>query len=118
MVFDLQLVAPRFVEVPQSVTNFVGGSAVFDCRASGLLPLTVQWFYLNNTSLVLMDSDKYSLEVSTQENQVSNQLTVVNITLSDSGVYQCRAGNEVDEIAWNVTLEVLVQGTNCTCFCA
>ena len=56
-----------------------------------------------------MDSDKYSLEVSTEENQVSNQLTIVNITLLDSGVYQCRAENEVDAIASNATLEV--QGT-------
>ena len=44
-----------------------------------------------------------------QENQVSNQLTIVNITLLDSGVYQCRAENEVDAIASNATLEV--QGT-------
>ena len=49
-------------------------------------------------------------------NQVSNQLTIVNITLFDSGVYQCRAENEVDEIASNVTLEV--QGTVvCVCVC-
>ena len=101
--------APRFIELPQNVTNITGGSAVFYCRASGLFPLTVQWLYLENTSLALENSEKYSLQVSIEGDQVLNQLTIVNITLFDSGVYQCRAENQAGEIASNVTLEV--QGT-------
>lgn len=105
------LVAPLFLELPEDVTTITGESANFSCRASGVPPPTVQWFKLENTSLLLMDGVKYSLHYSVEGDEVSNELTIVNITLSDSGVYQCQAGNEVNEIVSNATLEV--QGITC-----
>jgi len=75
---------------PQSATQLVGGSATFNCAASGTPPLTFMW-YKDGESAALVAGG--SVSISNQSNESS--LTLTNIASSDAGAYYCVASNDL-----------------------
>ena len=80
----------EIVTDPESATRLVGGSATFNCAASGTLPLTFMW-YKNGESAALVAGGNVS--ISDQPNERS--LTLTNIAPSDAGAYYCVASNNL-----------------------
>lgn len=64
----------------------LGSSAVMECKVSGSLPISAQWF--KDGSEILHNS-KHRLV--SHENSVS--LTVVDLEVSDNGNYKCKVVN-------------------------
>lgn len=78
-----QLVGPlTIVEQPQSVTNYLGSSAVFSVGARGQGPLQYQW--LKGTNEI--------------RGATSNVLTLVNIQFADADDYSCRITNPQGDV--------------------
>ena len=71
--------APVFTLLPQPVTNYVGGTAVFTGAASGTDPLAYQWQY-NDANL---------------SGQTNSTLTLTNVAVAQSGNYRLRVSNSV-----------------------
>jgi len=85
-------VASPFFTIPienQFVDN--GQTAVFRCYATGVPGVTYKWFVnatvLNSTTLAPADRSRYTFSTS------GNILTITNVHLPDSGMYQCQATN-------------------------
>jgi len=80
----------EIVTNPESATQLVGGSATFNCAASGTPPLIFMW-YKDGESAALVAGG--SVSISNQPNESS--LTLTNIASSDAGAYYCVASNNL-----------------------
>jgi len=78
----LPAVPPRVVEGVARKAVLVGATIQLQCMAEGTSPITWQW--RNNTILVVGD-DRVRVN--------GGQLTISNVQVSDSGVYQCIASH-------------------------
>jgi len=92
--------SPAVVVSPVTLTVNEGGTASFQCSASGNPEPTVSWYRLGN------QSNTPQLAVS------RGRLELANVTGSDSGVYQCLAtnilGNSQEVVRLTVNGEFLV----------
>ena len=80
----------EIVTDPESTTRLVGGSATYNCAASGTPPLTFMW-YKDGESAALVPGGNVSIR--NQPNESS--LTLTNIVPSDAGAYYCVASNDL-----------------------
>jgi hypothetical protein len=87
---------PQLFDQPQSLTRYVGGSAVFTVRARGQQPLRYLWYHGTN-------------EIRTA---TTSTLTLVNLQLSDAGEYTCKVSNDLGETASNPATLIVTPVTN------
>ena len=107
----------EIVTNPESATQLVGGSATFNCAASGTPPLTFMW-YKDGESAALVAGG--SVSISNQPNESS--LTLTNIASSDAGAYYCVASNDLvagrfmsNSTLANLTVQGQLLCSQCSC---
>ena len=79
---------------PQEQLVIVNDSVNFTCEASGSQPITYRWMY--NGSYVMNDPGHI-------EGANTSTLMIVNILVTDWGVYSCEASNIVNNVTSNGT---------------
>ena len=97
---------------PQDELVNVSGSVNFTCEASGSSPINYRWLY--NGSYIMNDPGHI-------EGVNTSTLLIVNVNVTDWGLYSCEASNIVDNITSNeATLygkSVCVCVSACLCVC-
>uniref|UniRef100_A0A1I7ZQQ0 Down syndrome cell adhesion molecule-like protein Dscam2 n=1 Tax=Steinernema glaseri TaxID=37863 RepID=A0A1I7ZQQ0_9BILA len=88
---------PRFVIEPQSRVVVEGQAVILECVANGWPKTNVKW--LKDSSTVELGSDRI-------RKAGSSSLLILNVNLSDSGVYTCRASNGEESVDSSATLFV------------
>ena len=79
----------------------------FFCDASGLPAPVLQWFKHNGTDYIpLVNSTKYLILNSTNEESSQSSLTITEIDPSDAGAYLCEGNNVVGSDSQNSSLTV------------
>ncbi|XP_072930563.1 peroxidasin [Epargyreus clarus] len=78
------MVAPAFIIVPKDLTVTIGDTAQFTCTARGVPKPTMTW-YRNTMALPAGDNIIFR-----DDNQ---NLTIIEVTQDDAGLYHCRAEN-------------------------
>uniref|UniRef100_A0A8C7YSE3 Contactin 4 n=1 Tax=Oryzias sinensis TaxID=183150 RepID=A0A8C7YSE3_9TELE len=87
---------PHLIEKPQDVQKLIDDSLVWECKATGKPKPSYRWM-----------KNGENLE-STERIQVANGvLSISRLTLSDTGMYQCVAGNKHGEVYSNAELRVI-----------
>ena len=72
-----------------------GDSASFNCQVTGKPVPIIRW-YFNGTLVDEVNIMKYTISVMLlNANSISNTLTIMNVALSDVGIYTCNATNVV-----------------------
>ena len=79
----------------------IGSTATFTCVAEGNPDPTFQWSFGEST---LADDDKYDIIATTS---TLSTLTVLDISLSDDGIYTCTAANVQGNDSASASLQVL-----------
>ena len=79
----------------------IGSTATFTCVAEGDPDPTFQWSFGEST---LADNDKYDITATTS---TLSTLTVLDISLSDDGIYTCTATNVHGNDSASANLQVL-----------
>ena len=74
-----------------------GNAATFLCESVGTRPLITEW-----------RKDGYLLKKSNRISITTNALTILDVTISDEGVYQCVVRNRFDEK--QATARLIVDG--------
>ncbi|XP_062923439.1 tapasin-related protein-like isoform X2 [Mobula hypostoma] len=77
----------QVVQTPERTRSFVGENVIFSCTISNseeMSKVNIYWWKLGEVELIQPDSRKY---IDIGEEKVSLQL--LNISISDSGVYHC-----------------------------
>ena len=77
---------------PQDELVNVSGSVNFTCEASGSSPINYRWLY--NGSYIMNDPGHI-------EGVNTSTLLIVNVNVTDWGLYSCEASNIVDNITSN-----------------
>ncbi|XP_061779965.1 contactin-4-like [Nerophis lumbriciformis] len=89
--------APQLIEKPQDVQKLIDDSLVWECKATGKPKPSYRWM-----------KNGENLEPAEERVQVSNgALSISRLTLSDTGMYQCVAGNKYGEVYSNAELRVI-----------
>jgi len=106
MFANIFLVSPiiSFQQVDNTVIT--GDTATLECQSTSAAHTSVSWRF-NGDDLLGYDSDKYrinSIPISTTLTQ--EILMIVNVILSDAGVYTCEATNEAGSDASDGILTV------------
>uniref|UniRef100_A0A672H149 Contactin-4-like n=1 Tax=Salarias fasciatus TaxID=181472 RepID=A0A672H149_SALFA len=87
---------PHLIVKPEDVQKLIDDSLVWECKATGKPKPSYRW---------MKNGD--NLE-STERVQVANGvLSISRLTLSDTGMYQCVAGNKHGEVYSNAELRVI-----------
>uniref|UniRef100_A0A8C6VT43 Contactin 4 n=1 Tax=Nothobranchius furzeri TaxID=105023 RepID=A0A8C6VT43_NOTFU len=87
---------PHLIEKPQDVQKLIDDSLVWECKATGKPKPSYRWM-----------KNGENME-STERIQVANEvLSISRLTLSDTGMYQCVAGNKHGEVYSNAELRVI-----------
>uniref|UniRef100_A0A4W6FMC9 Contactin 4 n=1 Tax=Lates calcarifer TaxID=8187 RepID=A0A4W6FMC9_LATCA len=87
---------PHLIEKPQDVQKLIDDSLVWECKATGKPKPSYRWM-----------KNGENLE-SAERIQVANgALSISRLTLSDTGMYQCVAGNKHGEVYSNAELQVI-----------
>lgn len=100
IIFYLFTVPPIIIEAPGDRNNLNGTNVTFHCLVEAEPTHTIQW--LHNDDVIDFESHKYLLSRS------MSQLTVVELTFNDAGIYVCIASN-VHGIS-NASATLYVQG--------
>ncbi|XP_061901741.1 contactin-4-like isoform X3 [Entelurus aequoreus] len=88
---------PQLIEKPQDVQKLIDDSLVWECKATGKPKPSYRWM-----------KNGENLEPAEERVQVSNgALSISRLTLSDTGMYQCVAGNKYGEVYSNAELRVI-----------
>ncbi|XP_077429418.1 contactin-4-like isoform X1 [Vanacampus margaritifer] len=88
---------PHLIEKPQDVQKLIDGSLSWDCKATGKPKPSYRWM-----------KNGENVEPTEERIQVSNgALLISRLTLSDTGMYQCVAGNKYGEVYSNAELRVI-----------
>ncbi|KAF3689443.1 Contactin-4 Brain-derived immunoglobulin superfamily protein 2 [Channa argus] len=89
--------SPQIIETPQDVQKLIDDSLVWECKATGKPKPSYRWM-----------KNGESLEPTEERIQVaSGALSISRLTLSDTGMYQCVAGNKHGEVYSNAELRVI-----------
>ncbi len=90
----------------QSIINN-GSSAVFSCDALASPDHTVSWTFtdFNKTVMDIVSNIKYTI-VGDRSGSRLGELTVVNVTYEDRGVYTCSADNTIGTVTASANLTV------------
>uniref|UniRef100_A0A3P8VEB8 Contactin 4 n=1 Tax=Cynoglossus semilaevis TaxID=244447 RepID=A0A3P8VEB8_CYNSE len=87
---------PQLIEKPQDAQKLIDDSLVWECKATGKPKPSYRWMK-NGENLD-----------SAERVQVANGvLSISRLTLSDTGIYQCVAGNKHGEVYANTELRVI-----------
>ncbi|KAK0424070.1 hypothetical protein QR680_008482 [Steinernema hermaphroditum] len=88
---------PRFVIEPRSKVVVEGQAVILECAANGWPKTNIKWL-----------KDSSALEVGTDRIRKAglSSLLILNVNLSDSGVYTCRAGNGDESVDSSATVFV------------
>uniref|UniRef100_A0A8P4GNI6 Contactin 4 n=1 Tax=Dicentrarchus labrax TaxID=13489 RepID=A0A8P4GNI6_DICLA len=88
---------PHLIEKPQDVQKLIDESLVWECKATGKPKPSYRWM-----------KNGENLESAEERVQVANgALSISRLTLSDTGMYQCVAGNKHGEVYSNAELRVI-----------
>uniref|UniRef100_A0A8C7YPZ9 Contactin 4 n=1 Tax=Oryzias sinensis TaxID=183150 RepID=A0A8C7YPZ9_9TELE len=88
---------PHLIEKPQDVQKLIDDSLVWECKATGKPKPSYRWM-----------KNGENLESTEERIQVANGvLSISRLTLSDTGMYQCVAGNKHGEVYSNAELRVI-----------
>ncbi|GLD62147.1 contactin-4-like isoform X1 [Lates japonicus] len=88
---------PHLIEKPQDVQKLIDDSLVWECKATGKPKPSYRWM-----------KNGENLESAEERIQVANgALSISRLTLSDTGMYQCVAGNKHGEVYSNAELQVI-----------
>ena len=98
--------------VDQFVIND-GSSAVFSCDALAEPNHNVSWTFVDSSGAIIdiNDTIKYSI-VSNRNDSRFGELTVMNVTYEDRGVYTCTAVNNIGAV--NAFANLTVHGRYCS----
>uniref|UniRef100_A0A8C6P3X7 Contactin 4 n=1 Tax=Nothobranchius furzeri TaxID=105023 RepID=A0A8C6P3X7_NOTFU len=90
---------PHLIEKPQDVQKLIDDSLVWECKATGKPKPSYRWMKNGEN----MESTEVRSRI-----QVANEvLSISRLTLSDTGMYQCVAGNKHGEVYSNAELRVI-----------
>uniref|UniRef100_A0A8C6P4T4 Contactin 4 n=1 Tax=Nothobranchius furzeri TaxID=105023 RepID=A0A8C6P4T4_NOTFU len=88
---------PHLIEKPQDVQKLIDDSLVWECKATGKPKPSYRWM-----------KNGENMESTEERIQVANEvLSISRLTLSDTGMYQCVAGNKHGEVYSNAELRVI-----------
>ncbi|KAM7402585.1 hypothetical protein PAMP_017809 [Pampus punctatissimus] len=88
---------PHLIEKPQDVQKLIDDSLVWECKATGKPKPSFRWM-----------KNGENLEPAEERIQVGNgALSISRLTLLDTGMYQCVAGNKHGEVYSNAELRVI-----------
>uniref|UniRef100_A0AAV2M6D8 Contactin 4 n=2 Tax=Knipowitschia caucasica TaxID=637954 RepID=A0AAV2M6D8_KNICA len=88
---------PHLTEKPQDVQKLIDDSLVWECKATAKPKPSYRWM-----------KNGENLEPTEERVQVVNgALSISRLTLSDTGMYQCVAGNKHGEVYSNAELRVI-----------
>ncbi|TNN78604.1 Contactin-3 [Liparis tanakae] len=88
---------PHLIEKPQDAQKLIDDSLVWECKATGKPKPSYRWM-----------KNGENLEPAEERIQVANgALSISRLTLSDTGMYQCVAGNKHGEVYSNAELRVI-----------
>lgn len=94
--FCVSKVAAKILISPNNATTTEGQNVTFECNLEGQPLSTVTWLKAGSTQIDTYGSSRY--QVSAPPSSVVNSratLTIINVTRSDEGFYQCRAENQL-----------------------
>uniref|UniRef100_A0A671Z3G5 Contactin 4 n=1 Tax=Sparus aurata TaxID=8175 RepID=A0A671Z3G5_SPAAU len=98
---------PHLIEKPQDVQKLIDDSLVWECKATGKPKPSYRWM-----------KNGENLESAEERIQVANgALSISRLTLTDTGMYQCVAGNKHGEVYSNAELRVIGKLRVCACVC-
>ncbi|XP_072556151.1 basigin isoform X2 [Paramormyrops kingsleyae] len=102
-----------FIKSPMSQTTVSGRSAGLHCEVVGFPLPEVQWWYVEEeepeeTITQLFDGARMDrVQIHTTYNtHAASTIRILNVTLNDSGTYECRASNDPERNALRKTLKV------------
>ena len=81
--------APHIITLPTDTSAAAPFSAVFTCSASAFGHLNIIW-YRNNEPYETVPN-KSIIILTSSHNITTSNLTILNVTMKDSGVYYCEA---------------------------
>lgn len=90
---------PQFVEIPEDLTAAEGDDARLSCRATGKPNPTISW---------TLDASPVTQNIRARVDD-DGSLTIINVRVTDAGLYECKASNSVQTITASATLKVLVK---------
>ena len=96
------LATPQFVDAPQDVTATEGDNAELQCRATGRPSPTISWTH---------NSAPIAQNIRARQGD-SGSLTIINVRVSDAGLYECRASSSDQTITSSARLRVLGNSSN------
>ena len=108
--FFFFLVSPILANGASNVTITSIDNTSFLCSGYGWPLPVINWYRVSNSSsMLLTNSDKYSINVVTNvinNTYISSQLSITDITLTDRGIYTCNVSNIRGYITALATLTV------------
>lgn len=101
--------SPNVRPITPDVTAEENDNVTLSCRATGSPVPKIKWMFkekvITNISSGLTNMSKRQYVMKTI-NSLSN-LTIVAVTLADSGIYTCRAKNGAGDVSTNISLNVI-----------
>ena len=95
--FFIVSVPLKITKAPHLLTISKGNAATFYCESVGTRPLITEW-----------RKDGYLMKRSSRISITTNALTILDVTTSDEGVYQCVVRSRFDEK--QATARLIVDG--------
>lgn len=92
-------VPPSFTKSLKKVDGSVDSNVTLECRVSGSQPMVVSWYKDNKE---IHSDDKHKLDFS----ESTASVMITGLTLSDGGVYTCRASNDAGVKETSGTLSI------------
>ena len=95
---------------PQNITVSQSDAAMFNCSATALPAPTINWYkqLQNGTLQFISETRGYSVSSTTSGAQnLTSQLYISGVTLSDRGTYVCQASSSVTSSTSSAFLNVL-----------
>lgn len=97
---SLEMYPPVFVSKPDPMTLYVGKQAVFQCSLTGSSPMEVVW---HKDNIAISSEGNYVMKC--EKNKYS--LHIKSLSLTDQGVYLCKASNSVGTATFSTELKVI-----------
>lgn len=97
---SLEMYPPVFVSKPDPMTLYVGKQAVFQCSLTGSSPMEVVW---HKDNIAISSEGNYVMKC--EKNKYF--LHIKSLSLTDQGVYLCKASNSVGTATFTTELKVI-----------